>query len=602
MPDNVQQQPRFVRALDGQPRTLDADARSVEVTFSTGAGVLRRDYEGPFLELLSLDPAAVDLSRVPGMPVLNAHRNSDLGNVLGVVRDAVVNGRTGHATIAFSRRPDVEPFFRDVQDGILRNVSVGYSVDKWADSTDPQTGVRTRTVLRWTLLEISFVPVAADAGATVRAEQEYAMPEVVSPEANAVRLQTATEIRRIATVAGLDVAFADDLITRSATVDQARAAAFTALESRSGGPIHTASIQVGQSNDDPAVVVQRMSEALVARLQPGAKPPSEAARPYMHRRLLEMAAELLTRRGERGVAMMSPDTILQRVHTTSDFPNLLTATGNRLLLPAYEAAASPLKQLARQTTLVDFRAKTSIRLGATGKLEKVLESGSITHTTRSEAKEAYRLETFARIFSLSRQAMINDDLGAFNDWAAAFGRAAAQTEADELVALLVDNSGLGPTMDDTKTLFHADHGNVAGSGTAIDVTNLSLARKAMRLQTGLAGEPINVVPRFLLVSATKETQAESVMAQLYAPSIDEVNPFQGRLTILVEPRLSANPWYVFADPAQAPILEYAYLTSAPGPQVSMREGWEVLGSEFRAVLDFGCGALDHRGAYRNPGA
>ena len=605
MPDTVINQ-RLVRALDAQPRTLDAEARSVEVTFSTGAGVMRRDWEGPFLEVLSLEPGAVDLTRVPGMPVLNAHRAADLGSVLGVVRDAKVNGKAGTATIVFSRRPDVEPFFRDVQDGILRNVSVGYSVDQWTDSTDSRTGQRTRTATRWTLMEISFVPVAADSGATVRQEERQMEHAVTSPGTPPAvpntRAQIDAEITRIGTVAGLDATFATEQINRGATVEQARAAAFSALEQRAGGPIVTATQR--PSGDDPNVVVERMTEALVHRVRPSGQI-SEPARQYRHMRLIDMASHLLTLRGERGVSIMAPDAILARafaVHTTSDFPNLLTATGNRVLMPAYEAAASPVKALARPTSMVDFRAKTSIRLGAMGKLEEVLESGEITHTTRSEAKESYRLKTFARIFSLSRQAMINDDLGAFSDWAAEMGRAAARTETDELVALLTANSGTGPTLDDGQPLFHSTHGNLAGSGGAIGTTTLSTARKAMRDQTGLGGEPINVVPKYLLVSSAKETLAEQTLTTLYAATVEDVNPFAGRLTLMVEPRFSDNPWYVFADPAQAPVLEYAYLSSAPGPQVAMREGWEVLGAEFRALLDFGCGVVDHRGAYRNPGA
>lgn len=60
--------------------------------------------------------------------------------------------------------------------------------------------------------------------------------------------------------------------------------------------------------------------------------------------------------------------------------------------------------------------------------------------------------------------------------------------------------------------------------------------------------------------------------------------------------------YLFADPAILPVLEYSYLSSAQGPQMASREGWDVLGMEFRVVLDFGCGAVDWRGGFFNPGA
>jgi hypothetical protein len=158
-------------------------------------------------------------------------------------------------------------------------------------------------------------------------------------------------------------------------------------------------------------------------------------------------------------------------------------------------------------------------------------------------------------------------------------------------------------MDDTKALFHADHGNKAASGTVIDVAALSAARLAMRSQKGLDGvTPVAVVPKWLLVSPTKETEAEAVLATLAAAEIANVNPFSGKLQLAVEPRLSGNAWRIFADPGQAPVLEYAYLSSAQGPQMASREGWDVLGMEFRVVLDFGSGAVDHRGAYLNAGA
>ena len=113
---------------------------------------------------------------------------------------------------------------------------------------------------------------------------------------------------------------------------------------------------------------------------------------------------------------------------------------------------------------------------------------------------------------------------------------------------------------------------------------------------------MNVVPRFLVVSPARETAAEKLLTSIQANTTADVNPFGGKLSLIVEPRLTGNGWFIFGDPSSAPVLEYAYLSSAQGPQLSSRDGWDVLGREFRITLDFGAGATDHRGAYRNAGA
>jgi hypothetical protein len=160
---------------------------------------------------------------------------------------------------------------------------------------------------------------------------------------------------------------------------------------------------------------------------------------------------------------------------------------------------------------------------------------------------------------------------------------------------------MGSTMADGQPLFHAGHGNLASTGSTIAL-GLTEARRTMREQKGLDGStPINVTPKFLLVSPALETEAEAMLATLYATSVADQNPFAGSLTLLVEPRLTGEAWYVFADPAVAPVLEYSYLASAQGPQMASRDGWETLGREFRITLDFGCGVIDHRGAFLNTG-
>ena len=105
-----------------------------------------------------------------------------------------------------------------------------------------------------------------------------------------------------------------------------------------------------------------------------------------------------------------------------------------------------------------------------------------------------------------------------------------------------------------------------------------------------------------LFSPAKETEAEQALTAIYAATQATANPFVNRLQVLVDPRISGLTWYLFADPAVLPCLEYSYLSAAPGPQMASRPGWDVLGMEFRVHLDFGCGAIDWRGVYQNPGA
>jgi hypothetical protein len=580
-----------------KPGTFDAKERTIEVIWSTGAAVQRRDARGVFNEVLSLDKAHVDLSRMIGASVLDGHRQGGVRDVLGVVTDARLESGVGVATIKLSARADVAPIVQDIGDGILRNVSIGYSVAQWAESID-SSGQRSRTAVKWTPHEISFVTIAADPGATTRSQQ---MPDNITPSDNQTltRAQVNAQIRSVAELAGLDDTWANGQIDREASIEDARAAAFDAMRTRTTPAIRTQ--QVGLSNDDPAVIHTRMAGALAGRM--GATM-DDASRPYAHMGLVDMARVMLMQRGVAGVAMLSREEILTRAqHTVSDFPNLLTGAGNRILTAAYQLAASPIKGLARQTTMVDFRPKTVLRTGDFDQLAKITESGEIKATSTSEAKESYSLDTFARIFRLSRKAMINDDLGAFAQWNQMMGRAAAETETSLLIDLLLANGGNGPTMDDGNTLFHASHGNLAAAGAYPDVGPLSDGRLAMRHQKGLEGKmPINVAPRTFLVPAELETRAEQLVTQIQAMAPSDVNPFSGKLSVAVESRLPAWAWYLWADPAVAPVLEYAYLSSAQGPQLASRDGFDVLGREFRCLLDFGAGVVDHRGAYRNPGA
>lgn len=210
-----------------------------------------------------------------------------------------------------------------------------------------------------------------------------------------------------------------------------------------------------------------------------------------------------------------------------------------------------------------------------------------------------RLKTFGRAINVSRKLLIDDDLSLLGDMTAAMGQAAAQTEAEELVALFTGN----PDLSDGTPVFDASRGNLAtGPMTELSEIALSEARKHMRTVKGLDGKTlIDARPKYLIVSPDLETTAEKLLASIYPATTDDVAAFAGKLTLVVEPRLTGDDWYLLAAPASVPSLQYAYLSAAQGVQIQRQEAWDTLGLKYRAFLDFGCGWLDWRGAYHSAG-
>ena len=575
-----------IRSAALEPSTFDAENRTVSVAFASNAPVRRMDLDGAYDERLDMKQGAVDLTELIGGPVLNSHNRSDVNAVLGVVESAQVDGERGTATIRFSER--AMAVMNDVRQGILRSVSVGYVINQRRAEKDPTTGVRTVTATRWTPKEISFVAIPADSAAKVRGEMMEHTNE--------------NEIRVIAQIAGLQ---ADDMIARNLTLDQARAEAFETMKRRSGPPIRTAQpVSLTAGYDDPVLLRAAIADAIYTRINPSHKP-ADAARPFVGRSMVRLAEEVLRLRGIEIIGLSDGAIVDRALHSTSDFPLLLGDVANKVLQEQMAAAPAAIKQICRQTTIPDFRNRYSIQFGQAPTLMKVNENGEFKSGTIAEGRESYKLDTYGRIFGIGRQAIVNDNLSAFSDIGRLFASTAAQFEAQFLVDLITGNNGVGPVMSDNKKLFDAAHNNLAANG-AISDTTLAAARLALRSQKGLDGKtPIDIPAKFLVAPAALESTAEKYLASIYPAQAANVNPFAGKLTLIVDPRLdakSATRWYVAADPVLFPSIEYAYLAGNEGVQVETRAGFEVDGVQIRARLDFGAGALDFRGVYANAGA
>lgn len=600
----------FTRAATALPASFNEADNSVEVIWTTGALVRRSDWQiGEFDEALSTEPGAVRLDRLnAGAPVLRVHDRFSLEGIIGSIVPGtarMINGQ-GVARIRLSDTPDAADVVAKVKAGHIRNVSVGYRVFTYLPQETAVGALPQMLATDWEPFEVSLVAIPADPGSQIRSENFMNTPPDTSnlealPAAG--RGVTAATIRRRAAECGLSDRTAADLMERHDeqpfTPEALTAELGTRFAARDTGARQHSGITI--QRDEVETTSTRVSEAIYARLS--GRAPAPEAREFMGRSMVGLARTMLEARGEN-VRWLGDAQIAERaMHTTSDFRNLLTGAGNRYLLDSFATAESAIKRVSRMRTAADFRTMTVMKLGGSPLLEVVGEAGEVHRGTMTEGAETYRLATFAKIFSISRQAIINDDMGAFSDPLRLMARGAAETEASQLSALLLRNSGAGPTLADGAALFHTSHANISGTPAVISGTALSEARQAMRDQKDLDGiTPLNVVAKTLLVGSKYETLAEQYVAMLQPNNPSDVNPFAGKLEVAVDPRLTGNSWRLFADPAQWPVVEYAYLDGAQGPQLTTREGWDVLGMEFKVVLDFGCGVVDHRGAFYNAGA
>lgn len=597
--------------------------RTFEGVLVTAAPVRQRDGT---LEII--DVAAIDAQALVGLPLLDSHRTQSIEDQHGVI----VAARHDAGKLFITAHVDNERTAGRIKSGVLKSLSVGYRREAVvSESIHPKSRVRTQTV-RVTPLEASLVVIPADPSAQIRKDnpmpkqlkagagddpatetvQEYiermaqrgvkvTLPganisetleeyrqRAHTPENDNTVAETRAEIRDIAKRAGLPAAWADAQIDADATPEEARAAAFDAMQERSNTAPRVRTITPGPS---PEQTRDARSEALYCRA--GGAKPSDAARPFMGYRVMDHLRDIMEARGERTRGLSDYD-VLTRALGTSDLPELLTGVGARTLQSKYQVAQSPLVALAKKTALTDFRENARLRAGEFGSLEPLSEHGEIKHASRTDSKNTVQLNTFARRIDYTGKAILNDDLSALTDAAEQFGVAAAARDADELVAVLNTN----PQMDDGENLFSAAHNNTVIYDT-IRVQSISDIRLSMRSIVGLDGVTrLNIAPKYLVVSSELETSAEKFLAQYQAQHFEETNPFQSKLTLMVEPRLGAYEWFVFADPALAPVLELAHLSGREGPQVETQQAWDTWGVSFRCIHHVGAAAIGWRGAYR----
>ncbi len=633
------------------PKSLNEEARTIDVVFATETPVRTFSWEdGSVNEILSMIPEHIRMDRINGgAPVLDNHvRYNGTAGVLGVVENARVEDGIGVATLRFSKRADVEPVWSDIKDGILRGVSVGYRVHKY-EVTKEDGKLPSYRATDWEPFEISLAPVQADEKSQVRnneekiitnhnkqmnelekralaaglpqsatlAEVERAEKEskeradkAVSDAAkSAVESERAraTDITDAVRSAGLPAEKAEKMIKDGITIDAARKLIIDGLAETNAEIKGRTSTEATVGADKLDKKREAMVEALTFRANPSGAP-SEAAKEFAGMNLLDMARESLedinvSTRGmsARAIAQQALGISERGYMSSSDFPNLLASTVNRTLRKAYTLQEPTFKPFASRGTFKDFRSKTVIQLGDVTKMKQVQEGGEYEYGNMPEVAENYKANKYGLIIPITWEAITNDDLGAFNRIPTSIANKARQLQADIVYGVL-NSSAL---MADGFAIFSSQHANLAGAGTVINTASLQAARNAMRTQKDVNGvDVLNITPKYLVVGPAKELEAYQFTSTAYVPvGNGTINPtYNAQLTVIVDPRITGNAWYLMADPSQIDTIEYSFLEGEEELFTEKRMGWEVDGMEIKARMVFNAKAIDFRGMYKNPGA
>ncbi len=320
-------------------------------------------------------------------------------------------------------------------------------------------------------------------------------------------------------------------------------------------------------------------------------------------RLIDLAAASLEHNGV-GIAELRCNPVamvgVAFTHSSGDFSIALTDNINKSVLKGHMEANETFEKWTTKGELNNFHPGTRINMSTFPSLRKVAEGAEYKYATMADSGETIVLLTYGELFSITRQAIINDDLAVFSTLPQAMGRAAKRTVGDLVYAVVIDN----PNMSDGNPLFHANHGNL--SADVLDVAGMGNARKMMRKQTAPGGGVLNIAPKHIIVPTDLEAQAYTVVNSSSIPGAESnsgiANPVNSLGEVLVEPRLDGSPdnFYLVGG-AENPCVEVAYLGGNETPYLEQQSGFSVDGVAYKVRLDVGVSAIDHRSISKHTG-
>lgn len=433
-------------------------------------------------------------------------------------------------------------------------------------------------------------------------------------DAEQVRAAERERIREIDSMCkhfGMD---ASEYINSGASVESARAAIMDQLM-KDHAPINArGSVDVVADENDK--FRRAATDGLMMRSGLNVRDAEEGAMELRGMSLRDLAIECLSRDGESAGALLrkSSDDLYteltrQFYNPSAAFPAIMDQTIRKSIVELYNHVPTTFQQFTTKGSLPDFKttADHEYVIGGVGDFLMVPENGEIkADLPRTELLPQRKLETYAKQFSMTRQAFVNDDIGFLTRVPGLYATAAKKTIDKQVFKILFDN----PAIFDGVALFHASHNNLINSNVKPTQAAIQEAILQMQKQTDQFGDAIYMTPRILLVPVGYEFDLAVIFrsTQVTGSDHNDINPlYNYPLQIVQSPVLNAMagsgncPWFLFADESSARGIQVDYLNGQETPTVRRMETPGTLGFTWDIWLDWGISVRDFRGIVKTAG-
>lgn len=644
------------------PSSIDTEKRTVECVIGSERPVVRYDWENNELyeEVLLMDGYTEDGNSKAGIPLLNSHSRWSIDSVLGTTTDIHVEGDKLVGIRHFSST--AEKYFTMVKEGHLRNQSLGYVVSKTTAIEPGSTALLFGRTFKnegslkrvyateWRASEDSIVIIPADPSCGMRcgsgasapednniSERRQTMPQlkeakqpevakapeeqvnndnIRKEEVNADEIRRA-ERERIAEITEMcrTLEISDEARTRmideGMDMNAARALVVDEMSKRSEQTKTPNAAHVTNVVDAYDRAKDAMVDAIVVRGNPGLLPGGSVnknANDFMGMSMMDMVRWMNEKNNVAWDYNARPDEVFSRALATSDLPNLLKSTVERTLWAGWDYAGENYTQWTGTGSARDFRVQSVVRALGNFSLEEVKEGEEYRYESMTEESNSFQLAKYGKAFAFTWEALVNDDLSALTKYPEEFGRASATLEAELAYNFLLNN----PAIYDGVTLFHANHNNLAATGSAPTEASVNAALLAFAMQKDASGKHIRLMPEALIAPMSLKSTIEKLLNSPYntdgAAVSSQVNTVQGAIgKRIYEPRLDvagaangAMPWFLVGPARNA--VQIVHLRGYERPQVMSEQGFMVDGFRAKCRHCVGAYADSFQAFYMNPGA